>query len=300
MPDRAFDHDPHARAEPAAATTDAQPQLIDLMHLGRAKVIGAWRVGEVLVDPGPSSCVGALLPSLERSPPRVLALTHIHLDHAGATGSLLRRFPDAEVWVHERGAPHLIDPARLLRSAERLYGEDMERLWGEMLPVPAERVRVLRGEETIGDFRVAYTPGHASHHVSYLHEPSGYAFTGDVAGVRIDGGCVLAPTPPPDIDLEAWRASLELVEAWHPRSVAVTHFGAYEDVERHLAALREELERVRAAVTLGETAFASAIRARVAGSGTASAAAAYEQATPPQQSFAGLARYLTARTTKAG
>jgi glyoxylase-like metal-dependent hydrolase (beta-lactamase superfamily II) len=275
---------------------DAQPELIDLMHLGRAHVIGAWRVGDVIVDPGPSSCLEALLAQLERDPPRVLALTHIHLDHAGATGSLLRRFPELEVWVHERGAPHLIDPAKLLSSATRLYGADMERRWGEVLPVPAARLRVLIGGERVGAFRVAYTPGHASHHVSYLHEPSGYAFTGDVTGVRIDGACVLAPTPPPDIDLQAWRASLELVESSRASRVAITHFGAYGDVEEHLLALREELMRVEElAGTQGESAFAAAIRARITAGTSAGTAAAYAQATSPEQNFAGLARYLSAR-----
>ncbi|HMH47953.1 MAG TPA: MBL fold metallo-hydrolase, partial [Solirubrobacteraceae bacterium] len=167
--------------------TDEDAELTDLVHLGRPRVLGAWRVGDVLIDPGPSSCLERLLPLLERHPPRVLALTHIHLDHAGASGSLARRFPDAEVWVHERGAPHLIDPSRLLASATRLYGEDMQRLWGEVLPVPAERIRVLHGGEQLGRFSVAYTPGHASHHISYLHEPTRRAFTGDVAGVRIGG-----------------------------------------------------------------------------------------------------------------
>jgi glyoxylase-like metal-dependent hydrolase (beta-lactamase superfamily II) len=277
---------------------DAQPELIDLMHLGRAHVIGAWRVGDVIVDPGPSSCLEALLPELERDPPRVLALTHIHLDHAGATGSLLRRFPELEVWVHERGAPHLIDPAKLLSSATRLYGADMERRWGEVLPVPAARLRVLTGGERVGAFRVAYTPGHASHHVSYLHEPSGCAFTGDVTGVRIDGACVLAPTPPPDIDLQAWRASLELVESWGASRVAITHFGAYDDVEEHLPALREELTRVEElAGTHGESAFAAAIRARIAAATSVGTASAYAQATSPEQNFAGLARYLSARPT---
>jgi glyoxylase-like metal-dependent hydrolase (beta-lactamase superfamily II) len=271
----------------------AEPELIDLRHLGWARVIGAWRVGDVIVDPGPSSCVDELLPALERAPPRVLALTHIHLDHAGATGSLLRRFPEAEVWVHERGARHVIDPTKLLASATRLYGADMKRLWGEVLPVPAERVRVLRGGERLGPFRVAYTPGHASHHVSYLHGPSGWAFTGDVTGVRIDGACVLAPTPPPDIDVRAWRASLELIEAWRPRGLAVTHFGAYDDVPAHLAELREQLERAQRLAAAGdEAAFAAAIRASVAASSTAETAAAYEQAMPPEQSFHGMARYL--------
>jgi glyoxylase-like metal-dependent hydrolase (beta-lactamase superfamily II) len=277
-------------------TVDADPELIDLMHLGRAHVIGAWRVGDVIVDPGPSSCLPTLLPQLEREPPQVLALTHIHLDHAGAAGSLLRRFPELEVWVHERGAPHLIDPGKLLSSATRLYGADMERRWGEVLPVPAARLRVLSGGERVGGFRVAYTPGHASHHVSYLHEPSGYAFTGDVTGVRIDGACMLAPTPPPDIDLQAWRASLELLESWRASRFAITHFGAYADVEEHLRALREELARVEElAGTEGEEAFAAAIRARISASTGAGTAAAYAQASSPEQNFAGLARHLSAQ-----
>jgi len=278
------------------ADTGADPELTDLLHLGQAHVIGAWRVGDVLIDPGPSSCLGALLPVLEPEPPRVLALTHIHLDHSGATGSLLARFPQAEVWVHERGAPHLVDPSRLLRSATRLYGADMERLWGEVLPVPAERVRVLSGGERLGGLRVAYTPGHASHHVSYLHEPSGRAFTGDVTGVRIDGACVLAPTPPPDIDVRAWQASLELIAAWRPRSLAVTHFGEYGDVEAHLEAVGEQLQREEQLAREGDgPAFASAIRASVSAASTPETAAAYEQAMPPEQSFQGLARHLLDR-----
>ncbi|MEA2201641.1 MAG: hypothetical protein QOI89_2237 [Solirubrobacteraceae bacterium] len=253
-------------------------------------------MGDVIVDPGPSSCLETLLAALDGRPPRVLALTHIHLDHAGASGSLLRRFPDAEVWVHERGAPHLVDPGRLLESAARLYGEDMKRLWGEVLAVPAERIRVLRGGESLGPFRVAYTPGHASHHVSYLHEASGRAFTGDVTGVRIGAGPVLAPTPPPDIDLQAWRASLDLIEQWGPASLGVTHFGAYDDVAGHLAELRRELDAVEAlAGELDEAAFASMIRARAAGSASSEHAAAYEQALPAGQSFQGLRRYLQRR-----
>jgi glyoxylase-like metal-dependent hydrolase (beta-lactamase superfamily II) len=274
----------------------AEPELTDLHHLGRPQVIGVWRVGEVVVDPGPASCLEILLPLLERRPPRVLALTHIHLDHAGATGSLLERFPDAEVWVHERGARHLIDPTRLLESARRLYGDDMQRLWGEVLPVPAERIRVLGGGERLGAFRVAYTPGHASHHVSYLHEPTGTAFTGDATGVRIGEGAVLAPTPPPDIDLEAWHSSLASIEAWRPSRIALTHFGAFERTGEHLAALREQLTRsAQMAADLDAPGFASAVRARVAASAGAQTAAAYEQAMPAEQSYHGLTRYLSSR-----
>jgi glyoxylase-like metal-dependent hydrolase (beta-lactamase superfamily II) len=273
-----------------------QTEVIDLEHLGHPQVIGAWRVGDVIIDPGPSSCLERLLPVLERHPPRVIALTHIHLDHAGATGTLLRRFPDAEVWVHELGAHHLADPSRLLASATRLYGEHMDLLWGEVAPVPAERIRELRGGETVGAFRVAYTPGHASHHVSYLHEPSGRAFTGDVAGVRIGAGPVFAPTPPPDIDLDAWRDSIEQIEAWNPRSLAFTHFGSCDDVAGHLAALRARLDQLESMMSdLDEEGFAAAVRAELAASNTPETAATYAQAMPPAQSFHGLARYMHRR-----
>jgi glyoxylase-like metal-dependent hydrolase (beta-lactamase superfamily II) len=268
-------------------------ESIDLLHLGHPHVIGAWRVGDVIVDPGPSSDLSTLLPLLEARPPRALALTHIHLDHAGASGTLARRFPDLEVWVHECGARHLADPTKLLDSATRLYGAEMQRLWGEVLPVPAERLRVLRGGERLGPFRVAYTPGHASHHVSYLHEPSGRVFTGDVAGVRIDGGRVLAPTPPPDIDLAAWRSSLDLIEDWRPSSLAVTHFGAYDDVAAQLASLRAHLDEVEAwAGELDEAGFVAKVRERVHGDGSPGA---YAHALPPEQSFQGLTRYLRKR-----
>jgi glyoxylase-like metal-dependent hydrolase (beta-lactamase superfamily II) len=272
----------------------AEPQLTDLMHLGRPETIGAWRVGEVIVDPGPASCLPALLGELDRDPPRALALTHIHLDHAGASGSLCARYEHLEVWVHERGAPHLADPSRLLASAGRLYGDQMQRLWGEVLPVPQERIRVLSGGERLPEgLRVAYTPGHASHHVAYLHEPTGWAFAGDVAGVRIEDGPTLAPTPPPDIDLAAWRESLEIVAGWHPEALAITHFGAHRDVESQLERLRAYLDAAESdAAQLSEEAFAAAFRARVSTASAAALAATYEQAMPPGQSYAGLRRHL--------
>jgi glyoxylase-like metal-dependent hydrolase (beta-lactamase superfamily II) len=271
-------------------------QLTDLEHLGRPHVIGCWRVGDVIIDPGPSSCLQRLLPQLEARPPRVLALTHIHLDHAGATGSLLRRFPNTEVWVHDRGAPHLCDPARLLASAERLYGSDMERMWGEVLPVPGDRIRTLHGGERLADFEVAYTPGHASHHVCYLHLPTSLAFAGDVTGVRIADGSVLPPTPPPDIDLEAWQASLDQLSSWQPAAVALTHFGAYADVAKHVRAMRAALERARVwARDLGQEEFVSQLRGAMTKGTSAADAGAYEQALPPEQSYQGLQRYLASQ-----
>lgn len=269
-------------------------RLIDLLHLGRERVIGSWLVGDVLIDPGPASCLEVLLDALGGQPPRVIALTHIHLDHAGATGVLLRRFPDIEVWVHERGARHLIDPSKLLASAGRLYGDDMDRLWGEFAAVPVERVRSLSGEELIDGFQVAYTPGHASHHVAYLHEHSGTVFCGDVGGVRIAAeGPAVAPTPPPDIDLPAWRASLERIEAWRPSALAPTHFGRYEDVDEHLAQLRKSLvELERLAGEGDEETFVRQLRASMRIEGDPRVQSAYEQAMPPDQTYAGMRRYL--------
>jgi glyoxylase-like metal-dependent hydrolase (beta-lactamase superfamily II) len=269
---------------------------IDVRHLGNERVICCWQVADVLVDPGPESTVSRLMDEIEDRAPRALLLTHIHLDHAGATGALVRAFPEVRVYVHEVGAPHLIDPSKLVRSASRLYGEEnMARLWGEIVPVPEENVRLLRGGETVEGFRVAYTPGHASHHVSYLHEDSGWAFTGDVAGVRIDRALpIVPPTPPPDIDVEAWMASIDLVAGWEPAALALTHFGAYDDVGAHLDAMREALRRqAEWARELDEEAFLARRREWVEG-----APRIYEQAAPSEQMWLGLERYWRKRAER--
>ncbi|HEV7483087.1 MAG TPA: MBL fold metallo-hydrolase [Solirubrobacterales bacterium] len=226
-------------------------RVIDVMHLGRPHVIGCWEVDGALVDPGPESSVQTVIDALDGKQPEAVLLTHIHLDHAAATGALVRRWPELEVYVHERGAPHLIDPSKLLASAERLYGDQMQRLWGEIVPVPEANVKVLSGGETVRGMRVAYTPGHASHHVCYLHEESGTAFVGDVAACRIPpSGLIMPPTPPPDIDVEVWEQSLDLVSGWSPRRLALTHFGAVEDdvpayLEAARSRLRQEAELVK-------------------------------------------------------
>lgn len=268
-------------------------ELIDLKHLGRERVIGSWLLDDVLIDPGPESCIKTLLDGLAGRTPKAIALTHIHLDHAGATGSLLRRFPDAEVWVHQRGARHLVDPSKLLASAGRLYGEDMDRLWGEVLPVSEDRIVSLAGGETREGFEVAYTPGHASHHVSYLHRASMTAFCGDVAGVRIgESSPAIAPTPPPDIDLPAWMDSLDLIESWRPAAVVPTHFGRYQDVPEHLRQVRESLRRLQALAEQGEEEFVRALTADMAAGGDEAIVAVYGQAMPPDQTYAGMRRYL--------
>jgi glyoxylase-like metal-dependent hydrolase (beta-lactamase superfamily II) len=272
-------------------------RLIDVLHLGRERVIGCCQVGDVLVDPGPGSCLPTLLEALGGERPRALLLTHIHLDHAGASGALVDRWPDLEVYVHERGVTHLIDPSRLLESARRLYGEDMDRLWGEMVPVPERNVRVLHGGEHVidGAFEVAYTPGHASHHVSYLHQ--GTAFAGDVGGVRITpDSLTIPPTPPPDIDVEAWHESIERIRAWTPKRVAVTHFGAYEDVDAQLGELSSRLddwaERAR---EQHQDAFIAGIETEIDAHSNPGIRPAYTQAAPPEQLYAGLERYWRKR-----
>lgn len=271
-------------------------RIIDLRHLGRERVIGCWQVGDVLIDPGPTSGLPVLLEALGNERPEALLLTHIHLDHAGASGSLVQRWPELKVYVHELGAPHLLDPSRLVRSASRLYGEDMGRRWGEMLPVPERNLNVIVGGETLpGGFEVAYTPGHASHHVSYLHDKT--AFVGDVAGVRItDSTITIPPTPPPDIDVEAWHRSTELVAGWEPERLAMTHFGGYEDGPAQLAELSARLDAWAELARAGEREdFITTIRAEIEQSTGASLAASYEQAAPAEQLFAGLERYWRKR-----
>ena len=272
-------------------------RLIDVRHLGRPQVIGAWLVGDVVIDPGPTSCVETLLEGLGGERPRALLLTHIHLDHAGASGSLVQRWPELQVYVHERGARHMISPDRLLDSARQLYGEDMDRLWGEMVPVPEQNIHVLRGGETLfgGEFEVAYTPGHASHHVSFLYD--GTAFVGDVGGVRIAGShLTIPPSPPPDIDVEKWHASIERITAWKPRRLVMTHFGVGEDVDAQLAELSERLDDWAARARDQDLdAFVASVRDEVAQHVDAETAVAYEQAAPPEQLYAGLERYWRKR-----
>jgi glyoxylase-like metal-dependent hydrolase (beta-lactamase superfamily II) len=223
---------------------------IDVLHMGREKVICCFDVDGVLVDPGPQSTEATLLEALGGERPRVLLLTHIHFDHAGASGALVERWPDLPVYVHEVGAPHMVDPERLVASARKIWGEDFDRLWGRVVPVPEQNLRVLKGGETVEGFDVEYVPGHAKHHVAYFHRQTGHAYVGDMAGVRIPPSDVTrAPTPPPDIDVDAWLESVDRIEARAPTAVVLTHFGRVDDVAGQLdavrAALRLEAELAR-------------------------------------------------------
>ena len=277
-------------------------RAIDVMHLGHDRVICAYELDGVIVDPGPTSCCQTLLDGLGPVVPRALLLTHIHLDHAGASGVLCRRFPDLAVYVHESGAPHLADPSKLLKSAERLYGDWMERLWGEVAPVPEERLRPLSGGELVEGFRVAYTPGHASHHVSYLHEDTRDAYVGDVAGVRIPPyEYTVAPTPPPDIDVEAWLDSLHAIAAWNPRSLNLTHFGPVTNVEEHLHRVRTALVDGAEAARDGDAElFVRKLDAASQAQTDPETAQRVFQAAPPEQLYLGLERYWRKKAEAGG
>jgi glyoxylase-like metal-dependent hydrolase (beta-lactamase superfamily II) len=228
---------------------------IDLHFRGRPQIIATailhGPLGVALVDPGPGTTLETLTSALEKKgirfgDVRQLLLTHIHLDHAGATGSIVEKHPHIEVLVHARGARHLVDPSKLLASAGRLYGQDMDRLWGDIKPVDASRIRELDGGETIAaagrEVKVEYTPGHASHHVSYFDTASRVAFVGDTAGIRRGSGVyVMPPTPPPDIDIEAWRESEKKILAWDPDTLFLTHFGPHQGARQHLQGMFENM-----------------------------------------------------------
>jgi glyoxylase-like metal-dependent hydrolase (beta-lactamase superfamily II) len=294
-------------------------KTIDLQFQGYSKVIATGVLegpsGIGLIDPGPSSTLHALESGLRAIGHRIedvkaLLLTHIHLDHAGASGTLAARVPSLRVYVHQRGAPHMADPAKLMDSATRLYGDQMDTLWGEMRPVPADRLEVLTGGERLEllgrTLHVAYTPGHASHHVSYLDHSSGIAYVGDTGGVRRVNDYITAPTPPPDIDLEAWEPSLQTIEGWRPSALFLTHFGTVTDVTEHLRRFRNVLDaqarRVKATLAGDGTdeeriqRFTEEMRADVRREMSEEDAQSLEMAAPFAQLWQGLARYWRKRT----
>ena len=275
---------------------------LDLLHLGNERVIGSYLVdtddGIALFDCGPSSTVQVLETELAHhgialQDVRHLLLSHIHLDHAGAAGVLVREHPGLQVHVSEIGAPHLIDPERLERSARRLYGDSFDELWGELAPVPAENVHVV-GDRVIG-LECFPSPGHASHHVCFL-DPDGTLYAGDAAGVRIvPAPYVLPPAPPPDVDVEAWHRTLDEIERRAPQRLALVHFGIADDVGPHLDDLARRLDEWSELVASGVSrdefvdAAAADLRAAVPDPG------AYRQAIPFWQSYLGLTRYWEKR-----
>jgi glyoxylase-like metal-dependent hydrolase (beta-lactamase superfamily II) len=228
---------------------------VDLNWTGRPRSIAALLMESdgtsVLIDPGPQSALETLRAGLrERGQDfrtlDALLLTHIHLDHAGATGALVRENPNLKVYVHEFGLVHMIDPARLLASAGRLYGGDLQTLYGECAPVPENNLNQIQGGESIRiggtELEVFYTPGHASHHVTYWERASRTAFVGDTAGIRVQGDAFLLPaTPPPDINVEIWNQSLDTIASWGLERIFLTHFGFIENPGEHIRLYKERL-----------------------------------------------------------
>jgi glyoxylase-like metal-dependent hydrolase (beta-lactamase superfamily II) len=296
---------------------------VDLNFLGRPEIIATAILhgapGVALIDPGPATTIPQLTSALTRKGIRFedvqqILVTHIHLDHSGSVGSILEKYPHIDVVVHGRGAPHLADPAKLLASAGRLYAQDMDRLWGDVKPVPLANLRTVEGGETLTvvgrEVKVEYTPGHASHHVSYLDTASRVAFVGDTAGIRRSSGSyVMPPTPPPDIDLEAWRVSERKILAWDPDTLFLTHFGPHHGARPHFQAMFENIEiwsrivrRLLADASLPdedrqkrfvEEAFLD-LKQRVGDS----AALDYTKAGGLNYSWQGLARYWKKKATK--
>lgn len=272
-----------------------------------------------LVDPGPGSTLDSLLKQLATrnlsvSDLDALLLTHIHLDHAGASGALVRDNPRLTVYVHKNGAPHMADPSKLLASAKRLWPTELERLFGEVLPVPAENLRILEGGEslTLGarQVEVVYTPGHASHHVSFFDNQEGVAFVGDTAGVRIEGqGFIMPATPPPDIDLGLWDISFAAILERKPSRLFLTHFGFSDNPSEHILLFRERLHRWAALAeeilrsapddSAAMNSFMSATYAETAQYLPADEVDHYAFSAGLNLSFLGLARYLRKRASVA-
>jgi len=255
---------------------------LDLLHLGVEGAIAAYVRLEpepAVVDPGPTPCLDALREGLHelgvgKGDLRHIVLTHVHLDHAGSTGQLVRDFPEAAVHVHADGAPHMIDPTRLVASTRRTFGEAHDRLWGRVLPVPPDRIRSWAPGDggPMKGIRALSTPGHISHHLAYLDEEEGLLYSGDSMGIVLgEGAPTHPPTPPPSVDLRAWERTLDDLTVVAPERFAATHFGIHAHVPERIAQLREGLaaveRRVREAVATGDfedaQRYESEVRARL-------------------------------------
>ncbi len=296
---------------------------LDNLWMGRPRSIAAALLESdghrAVVDPGPGSTLETLHSQLQAcgigvSDLDAILLTHIHLDHAGATGALVRENPRLAVYVHKNGGPHLVDPSKLLASAERLWPHELHRLFGEVLPVPAENLRILEGGETLTlgsrEVEVVYTPGHASHHVSYFDKKEGVAFVGDTTGVRIEGNSYVMPaTPPPDIDLGIWDASFAAILERKPARLFLTHYGYSDNPSEHILIFRERLHRwamltaeilrTAASDSAAMDSFMSATHAEISQHLPAGEADHYAFSAGLNLSFLGLARYLRKRATAA-
>jgi glyoxylase-like metal-dependent hydrolase (beta-lactamase superfamily II) len=277
----------------SASDARVAPALIDLQWMGRTNCIAAWLTRDVLVDCGPATTLDTLLDALGDRQPRALLLTHIHFDHAGAAGALVQRWPNLEVWVHRRGTRHLAAPGRLEASARRVFGDTFDERFGSLTPIPERNLRPLDGGESVYGYRVLDTPGHASHHVTYLDDATGRAFVGDVAATRLfDAGPVLPATPPPDIDIDIWLDSLRVVISQEPTWLGLPHFGAVQDPLEHLDAAMEAVRRhAELARSLDCDAYVRRVRDELSARLEPDAVAAHTLTVDLPQNHAGLRRW---------
>ena len=288
------------------------PATIDLNFQGVSGTIASYVLdtgdGLALIDTGPASTLPALQAGLHQlgaslEAVRHILLTHIHLDHAGAAGTLLAQLPEARVYVHSRGAAHLQSPERLMASAAQIYGDQMQSLWGEMRPIPEAQMTVLDGGETLTLGRLVvrplYTPGHAVHHLAY--HIGADLFVGDVGGIRLEPHqSPRPPTPPPDIDLEAWASSIELLRGVQADTIHLTHFGSYAQDAAHWDALERNMvadagvvgRSLEAGHEMGAVTddYTEALRVALAAEGP-ELPERFALACPPWMSVQGLARY---------
>lgn len=301
------------------ASLSNQPQIVDLRFLGHPGVVAAFLLqgnGEAaLIEVGPSSTLDTLLAAVDaaripRQSVRHLLVTHIHLDHAGAAGLLLQALPQATLYAHEIGVPHLIDPSKLIASASRIYGALMQPLWGEIVPVPVDRVVALKDNDIVQAaghrFQSLYTPGHAQHHLAYRDLGTGAIYTGDVGGVRMPPCTyVRPPTPPPDLDLDAWDRSLDLLASFDAPMFYATHFGRCDDTHAHLEDLRTRLRAWERLVLSGmqagrdHTAITLSLQQsgddEIARAGGPALLERYEMASGYSMNVSGYERYLRKR-----
>lgn len=297
--------------------------VLDTNWAGRPRSIGAVLLESgghrAIIDPGPASTLGTLRQLLGARGVSVadlnaILLTHIHLDHAGATGALIKENPNLEVYVHTAGMRHMADPAKLLASAERLWPGMLQHLFGETIPVPFGNLRVLKGGETLSlgsrNLEVVHTSGHAAHHVSYFDATDGTAFVGDTTGFHIEGQPYVVPlAPPPDIDLELWNDSLDAIAARGPSRLFLTHFGYSNDPAAHIAEYRKNLQHWAALAAdflrstpdpqAGLDAFVAAARAEIGQHVTGAEAEHYIFNSGLNLAWLGLTRYHRKRAEAA-
>ncbi len=318
----AFDQGEGMDVHPAMGTSEAAPsgvELIDLGFMDTSGVIAAYLLtgddGLTLIETGPATTRGHLEEGLANAGYSLgdvsrIIVTHIHLDHSGAAGVIMRDHPRIRLSVHPVGAPHLIDSARLVSSAGRIYGDQMDRLFGEIVGVPEDRVDILADGEVVvaggRPLRVLFTPGHASHHVAILDEQTGTIFAGDVGGVRLQGRNFIVPTTtPPEVAPDLWAGSVEILRNAGATRLALTHFGFFRDVDTHLDQVMPGLESVidLARETLAGSGGLDALVARLldrerealVGTDAARAMQQLELAIPAFVSALGLQRYLKKR-----